>query len=121
VREPEECHWSSFLYYAFRERGAVLVNEHRPALLRIKGRAVLQTDILKVSRVSYPTRRKKRDEWGTQVSVVYIPRHGWATRVTPVFINYRVKNGTPPSTVPDCLVHPTNNRPSEVKTVAALP
>jgi REP element-mobilizing transposase RayT len=49
VREPEEWRWSSFRYYAFGERGPVLVNEQRPAVLRIKGKTVLQTGIFKVS------------------------------------------------------------------------
>ncbi len=36
--EPEQWAWSSFRYYAYGERGAVLVNEQRPAQLRVRGR-----------------------------------------------------------------------------------
>src|SRR5437667_434251 len=34
--EPEQWAWSSFRYYAYGERGAVLVNEQRPAQLRVR-------------------------------------------------------------------------------------
>ena len=36
--EPEQWAWSSFRYYAYGERGAVLVNEQRPAQLRVRDR-----------------------------------------------------------------------------------
>ena len=49
VREPEEWRWSSFRHYAFGERGAVLVNERRPAVLKIKGKALLQRESIQVS------------------------------------------------------------------------
>jgi hypothetical protein len=49
VREPEEWRWSSFRYYAFGECGLVLVTEQRQALLKIKGKAVDEVTIPKVS------------------------------------------------------------------------
>jgi len=38
VLEPEQWAWSSFRYYAYGEPGAVLVNEQRPAQLRVRDR-----------------------------------------------------------------------------------
>ena len=49
VREPEEWRWSSFRYYAFGECGLVVVTEQRQALLKIKGKAVDEVTIPKVS------------------------------------------------------------------------
>jgi hypothetical protein len=37
VLEPDQWPWSSFRYYAYGERGTVLVNEQRRAALRITG------------------------------------------------------------------------------------
>jgi putative transposase len=39
VKDPQEWRWSSFRHYALGERGPVLVNEQRPAVLKIKGKA----------------------------------------------------------------------------------
>jgi hypothetical protein len=36
VLEPEQWPWSSFRYYAYGERGGVLVNEQRRAQLRVR-------------------------------------------------------------------------------------
>ena len=36
--EPEQWAWSSFRYYAYGEPGAALVNEQRPAQLRVRDR-----------------------------------------------------------------------------------
>jgi hypothetical protein len=40
VRSPEEWRWSSFRDYAFGERGPVLVNEQKPAVLKLAGKAL---------------------------------------------------------------------------------
>jgi hypothetical protein len=39
VLEPEQWAWSSFRHYAYDERGPVLVNEPRRAVLRVRGEA----------------------------------------------------------------------------------
>ena len=49
VRQPEEWRWSSFRYYAFGECGPVVVNEQQQAVLKIKGKAVDEVTILKIS------------------------------------------------------------------------
>src|SRR6266550_3881634 len=38
VLVPEQWAWSSFRYYAYGEPGAALVNEQRPAQLRVRDR-----------------------------------------------------------------------------------
>ena len=39
VLEPEQWRWSSFRFYTYGERGPVLVNEQKPAALKLRGRA----------------------------------------------------------------------------------
>jgi putative transposase len=67
VKDPQEWRWSSFRHYAFGERGPVLVNEQRPAVLKITAKRRSEAAIAHASQGPYPTRRKKRDEWGTHV------------------------------------------------------
>ena len=38
VLEPDQWAWSSFRWYAYGERGPVLVNEQRPAYLKLRAR-----------------------------------------------------------------------------------
>jgi hypothetical protein len=49
VREPQDWRWSSFRHYTFDERGPVLVNEQRRAVLKLSGKALEVTASSKAS------------------------------------------------------------------------
>jgi hypothetical protein len=59
VLEPEQWKWSSYRYYAFGERGPVLVNEQVSAKLRLRGRALESKKQEVEVRGSHPSKTAK--------------------------------------------------------------
>ena len=60
VLQPEQWAWSSFQHYQTGEAGAVLVNEQRPAELKLRGRAAAMATSGSVTEQAAPTLRKPR-------------------------------------------------------------